>query len=214
MALACYFAIPAVLIAGVGLSRLIDPEWARGSADYARNFRLLELTATAALMATAGLALLLWALTCYLVLKSRQRSVFWLALAAAGPFGFVFISMLADRWPALNDLYQQCIRRLKLYWRVVLEIAVFVAAVVLAYQLVVLRRELLIAFESFSTGTPAETILARQLASSGMYAFGEALEEFYLITLILSALADRVQRCRATVHAAITSIALRSLLGH
>ncbi len=74
MALACYLAIPAVMIAGVGLSRLIDPEMARASADYARNYRLLELAATGALMATAGLTLALWALTCYLVLKSRYRS--------------------------------------------------------------------------------------------------------------------------------------------
>ena len=97
MALACYLAIPAVVIAGVRLSRLIDPELARASADYARNFRLLELAATGALMATAGLALALWVATCYLVLRSRQRSVLWLALAAAGPFGFMFIAMLAQR---------------------------------------------------------------------------------------------------------------------
>ena len=30
MALACYLAIPAVVIAGAGLSRLIDPEMAPG----------------------------------------------------------------------------------------------------------------------------------------------------------------------------------------
>lgn len=184
MALACYLAIPAVMIAGVGLSRLIDPEMARASADYARNYRLLELAATGALMATAGLALALWALTCYLVLKSRQRSVLWLALATAGPFGFMFIAMLADRSPAPDDLYQQFIRKLKLYWRVPLEIAVFVSAWILAYQCVVLKRELMISFESFSTGTPVETIIARQNASSGMYAFGEGLEATYLFTLI------------------------------
>ena len=115
IALACYLAIPAVVIAGVGLSRLIDPEMARASADYARNFRLLKLAATGALMATAGLALALWASTCYLVLKSRQRSVLWLALAAAGPFGLMFIAILADRWPAPDDLYHQFIRKLKFY---------------------------------------------------------------------------------------------------
>jgi len=184
IALACYVAIPAVLIAGVSLSRLIDPELARYSADYARNFRLLELAAGGALMASTGLALALWAATCYLVLKSRQRSVLWLGLAAAGPFGFMFIAMLADRSPAPDGLYQQFIRKLKLYWRVPLEIAVFVSAWILAYQCVVLKRELLINFESFSTGTPVETIIARQDASSGMYAFGEGLEEIYLVTLL------------------------------
>jgi len=184
IALACYLAIPAVVIAGVGLSRLIDPEMARASADYARNFRLLKLAATGALMATAGLALALWASTCYLVLKSRQRSVLWLALAAAGPFGLMFIAILADRWPAPDDLYHQFIRKLKFYWRVPLEIAIFVSAWILAYQCVVLKRELLIRLESSSTGTPVETIIARQNASSGMYAFGEGLEAIYLVTLL------------------------------
>jgi hypothetical protein len=116
IALACYLAIPAVMIAGLGLSRLIDPELARFSTDYARNFRLLEMAATGAVMATAGLALALWAASYYLVLKSRQRSVLWLALAVAGPFGFMFITMLADPSPATEDLHQEFIRKLKLYW--------------------------------------------------------------------------------------------------
>src|SRR5262245_46398870 len=117
MALACYLAIPVVVFAGVALSRLIDPEMARATANYERNYRLLQLAATGARMAGAGLVLVLWLSTCYLVLKSRQRSVLWLALAAAGPFGFMFIAMLADRSPAPGDLHQQFIRKLKLYWR-------------------------------------------------------------------------------------------------
>ena len=184
MALACYLSIPAVLIAGAGLFRLIDPELARGHADYVRDYRLLELARTGALLATAGLALVLWASTCYLVLKSRQRSLRWLLPAAAGPFGFIVIAMLEDRSPAPDDLYQQFIRKLKMYWRVPLEIAVFVSVWFLAYESVVLKRELMISYESFSTGTPAITIIARQSASSGMWAFGEGLEEIYLVVLI------------------------------
>jgi hypothetical protein len=184
MALACYLAIPAVMIAGVGLSQLIDPEMARYSGDYTLYFKSLELVATAALMATTGLALVLWAASYYLVLKSRQRSVLWLALAAAGPFGFMFITMLADRSPAPDDLYQEFIRKLKLHWRVPLEIVMFVSAWVLAYQCVVLKRELLNRLESLSTGTPIEAIIARQTASSGMYAFGEGLEVIFLVTLL------------------------------
>jgi hypothetical protein len=149
MALACYLAIPVLMITGVALSRLIDPEMARYSADYARNFRLLELAATGALMATTGLALLLWLISYYLVLKSRHRSLLWLALAAAGPVGFMFVTMLVDRAPAPGDLYQQFIGKLKLYWRIPLEIALFVSAWILAYQCVALKRELLIRFEPF-----------------------------------------------------------------
>ena len=157
MALVCYLAIPALMIVGVALSRLIGPEMARYSGDYTRNFRLLELAATGALMATTGLALLLWLASSYLVLKSRRRSVLWLALAAAGPFGFMFITMLVDRSPAPDDLYQQFIGKLKLSWRIPLEIALFVSAWTLAYQCVALKRKLLIRFESFSTGIPVET---------------------------------------------------------
>jgi hypothetical protein len=182
IALACYLAIPAVMLAGVGLSRLIDPELARYSADYARNFKLLELAVNGALMATTGLALALWGASYYLVLKSRQRSVLWLGLAVTGPFGFMFITMLADRSPAPDDLYQEFIRKLKLYWRIPLEIVMFVSAWILAYQCVVLKRELLNRLESFSTGTPIETIIARQTASSGMYAFGEGLEAIFFVT--------------------------------
>jgi hypothetical protein len=184
MALGCYLGIPVVVIAGVRLSTLIDPELARFTADYARNFRLLEMIATGALMATAGLALILWATTCYLVLKSRNRSSLWLALAAGGPFGFVLITMLTDRSPAPYELYHQFIRKLKSYWRIPLEIAVFFVVWILAYQCVVLKRELLISFESYSTGTAIETIIARQNASSGMYAFGEGLEASYLFIML------------------------------
>ena len=59
MALACYLSIPAVLIAGAGLFRLIDPELARSHADYVRDYRLLELARQGALIAAAGLALVL-----------------------------------------------------------------------------------------------------------------------------------------------------------
>ncbi len=173
-----------VVIAGVRLCLLIDPEMARGSAAYERNFWLLELVQKGALMVVAGLALILWIATCYLVLKSRQRSMRWLALAVAGPFGFMIIAMLADRSPAPDNLYQQFIGKLKLYWRVLLEIAMFISVWILAFQCVVLKRDLLIHYESFSTGTPVATIIARQDASSGMYAFSEWLEEMYLVTLL------------------------------
>jgi membrane-bound metal-dependent hydrolase YbcI (DUF457 family) len=184
LAVVCYLLIPAVVIASGVLFRLIDPEMARGSADYVRNYRLLELGRTGARMAMAGLALVLWAFTCYLVLKSRQRSLGWLLLAAAGPFGFIVIAMLEDRAPASYDLYQQFIRKLQLYWRVPIEIATFVTVWSLAFELMVLKRELMISYESFSTGTPVTTIIAQQGASSGMWAFSEGLEVIYLMVLI------------------------------
>lgn len=184
LAIFCYLAIPAAMIAGAGLASLIDPEMARGHADYARDFHLLELAKTGVVAVAAGLMLVLWGATCYLVLKSRQRSLTWLALAAAGPFGFIVIALLADLLPAPDDRYQQFIGKLGLYWRIPLEIAVFVAAWLLAYQSVVLLRDLMIAYASFRTGIPVAAIVAEQAASSGMYAFGEGLETLYLVPLI------------------------------
>ena len=53
-----------------------------------------------------------------------------------------------------------------------------------SFQAMVLERDLMISYESFSTGTPVETIIARQNESSGMYAFTEGLEVFYFVVLI------------------------------
>jgi hypothetical protein len=184
LAVACYLLIPAVMMASGFLFRLIDPEMARGHADYVSDYRLLLLAQRGALMGCAALALVLWLSTCYLVLKSRRRSPGWLPLAAAGPFGFIAISMLEDRSSAPEELHQQFIRKLKMRWRVPLEIAMFVSVWFLAYEFVVLKRELMIRYESFSTGTPIATIIGQQLASSGMWAFSEWLEEIYLVVLI------------------------------
>jgi hypothetical protein len=184
LAVVCYLSIPVVVIASGVLFRLIDPELARGGADYVRNFRLLELARRGELITMAGLALALWLLTCYLVLKSRQRSLWWLLLAAAGPFGFIVIVMLEDRAPASYDLYQQFIRQLKLYWRVPIEIAAFVTVWSLAFELMVLKRDLMIRYESFMSGTPAATIIDLQNQSSGMWAFSEGNEVIYLVVLI------------------------------
>jgi len=184
LALLCYLSIPVVVIGGAVVHRLIDPEMARGHADYARNYQLLEWVRTGAIMAAAGLALVLWTLCCYLVLRSRERSLRWLPLAAAGPLGFIVIATLRDRSPAPDDLYQQFIANLRIYWRVPFEIAMFVSVWVLAYEAVELKRELMISFESIMTGTPTSTIIAQQNASSGMWAAGEGLEELYLVALM------------------------------
>jgi hypothetical protein len=42
----------------------------------------------------------------------------------------------------------------------------------------------MISYQSFTTGVPTATIVAEQDASSGMYAFGEGLQEIYLVMLI------------------------------
>jgi hypothetical protein len=119
----------------------------------------------------------------------------------------IAITMLADRSPAPYELYHQFIRKLKSYWRIPLEIAVFFVAWIFAYQYVVLKRELLISFESYSTGTAVDTIIARQNASSGMYAFGEGLEASYLFIMLyllwpifFDAIGPRMKRRTKEIH--------------
>jgi len=184
LALACYLAIPALMFVGGGLFRVIDPEMARRHADYVRDYRLLELLRTGVLMATGGLAVALWFAVCYLVVTARQRSLLWLPLAVAGPLGFTIIAMLRDRMPTPDDRYQQFLGKLKIYRRIPLEISLFVALWSLAYAAVALKRELMISYESFVTGTPTATIIVQQNASSGMWAVGEGLEVLYLVGLI------------------------------
>ena len=135
-------------------------------------------------MASGGLSLLLWMSCCYLVIKSRRRSPRWLLLAAAGPFGFIVIAALEDRAPAPGDLHERLIRKLRIYGRVQLEIFVCVAVWFLTYEVVVIKRNVMIAFESLATGTPAATIIAQQAASSGMWAAGAGMEQIYLLVLV------------------------------
>jgi hypothetical protein len=135
-------------------------------------------------MAASALALVLWLATCFFLLKSRERSVAWLLLAVAGPLWFMFIAMLPDRAPAPADLFQHIIPRLKLYWRIPLEIAAFVCIWTLAFLGMAVARETMIQLASFRTGTSVETIIAIQDASSGMYAFAEGLQVLYLVPLL------------------------------
>jgi hypothetical protein len=184
LGLICYLSIPAVVIVGVGLFVLIDPEMARGRATYVRDYQLLDMARLGAVWGAGGLALVLWVSCCYLVLKSRARSRGWLPLAAAGPFGFSVIAALEDRSALPGDRYQQFIRNLKTHWRVALEVTVFVCVWVVSYESVVVERELMIHFESLTTGTPVSAIVAQQTASSGMWAAGEGIKQLYLVPLL------------------------------
>jgi len=73
---------------------------------------------------------------------------------------------------------------LKIGWRAAFEIAVFVLVWMLAFQLMVLKHDLMVHYESFTTGTPVATIIEQQNAESGMRAFGEGMEVIYLVVLL------------------------------
>jgi hypothetical protein len=183
-ALVCFLLIPVVAVAIGPLFAFIDPEMARGHANYVRNYRLLELGRTSALVAMAGLVLLLWIACCYLVLRSRQRSPAWLPLSIAGPFGFAVIAALRDLSPLPDDLYQKFIANLKSYWRVLVEVALFVAAWWLAFELVMAKHELMTRYQAFITGRSMADIIAEQNASSGMWAFSEGNQTMYVVILL------------------------------
>jgi len=172
-----------VVVLGGAIFSLINPEIAGGYPNYERNYWLLELARNLSLLTAFLINVVLWFSTCFFLLKSKHQSYRWLPLAVLGPFGLIGLSMLSDNVPAPADLYQQFIHKQGLYLRIVYEIIFFAAVWIVAYQAVVLKRNLLIMYEATVTGTSAVQIIAQQNASSGMWAFGEGLEELYLVVI-------------------------------
>jgi hypothetical protein len=117
----------------------------------------------------------------FFLVKSKERSYGWLPLAVLGPFGLIILSLLGDNAPVPEDLYQPFVGKLKLYLRIAYELSFFVLAWVGAYQAMVLKRDLMIMVEAAATGTSTAQIIDQQNASSGMWAFGESLEVFFLV---------------------------------
>jgi hypothetical protein len=161
----------------------IDPEIAAATSNYERNYRLLNLARTLSMLAVLLVIIGLWFLTCLFLVKSKQRSYGWLPLARLGPFGLIILTMLSDNAPTPGDLYRQFVSKLKISVRVVYELGFFIVAWLVAFQVMVLRRDLMIMYESATTGVPVAQIIDQQNASSGMYAFGEGLEVLFLVAL-------------------------------
>jgi hypothetical protein len=175
--------IPAVTVLGGLLINSIDPEIAVRFPNYERNYRLLTLVKTLSMLAGLSVIMVLWLLTCFFLIKSKQRSYGWLPLAVLGPFGLIILTMLSDNAPAPGDLYQHFAGKLKIYLRVAYELIFFVVVWVGAYQTMVLKRDLMIMYEAATTGTSTAQIIDLQNASSGMWAFSEGLEVFFLVVL-------------------------------
>lgn len=183
-AMLAFLLIPAVTVFSGILINSIDPEMAAGHANYERNFRLLTLAKGLSIFAVFLVAVGLWFLTCFFLIQSKQRSYGWLSLGAFGPFGLIVLMMLSDQSLRPKGLYEDFIAKLKIYQRVAYEIAFFVIVWVLAYQAMVLKRDIMIMLESARTGVPTAQIIDLQNASSGMWAFSEGLEVLFLVILI------------------------------
>jgi len=175
--------IPAVTVLAGILINSIDPEIAARTSNYERNYRLLSLAKTLSVLAVLLVIMGLWFLTCFFLVKSKKRSYGWLPLAMFGPFGLIILTLLSDNVSAPGDLYQQFIRKLKIYLRVVYELGFFVVVWVGAFLTMVLERDLMIIYEAAATGTSTAQIIDQQNASSGMWAFREGLEVLFLVVL-------------------------------
>jgi hypothetical protein len=183
LAIVCFLIIAPLTVFAPMLINAIDPEIAAGHANYERNFLLLTLAKNLSLAAVFGMNMVLWFLTCFFVIKSRKRSYGWLPVGVLGPFGLIILTMLSDKAPEPGDLYQQFLVKLNIYLRVAYEISFFVIVWIVSYQAMVLKRDLMIMYQAAVTGISQAQIIAQQNASSGMWAFSESLEVFFLVAL-------------------------------
>ena len=186
IALLLLLLIPLVMVGGGFVFSLINPEVAAGHPNYVRNWHLLNTLKTGIIRGMFLAVLGLYLLGSYLVVRSKKQSRLWLLLAALGPLGFAILCILNDRAPDQADRYSAFLRRMNRLVRAVYEIACFLLVSELAWQIMVLKRNLMIRYESVTTGVSTAQIIATQNASSGMWAFGEFLEiMFFMIILYL-----------------------------
>jgi hypothetical protein len=183
-ALVLLLLIPMVLMLGGLLFGLINPEIAAGHPDYVRNYHLLSLVKSMLALGSAAVAGILWLLACFLVIRSKERSLWWLFFAALGPVGFAILARLNDRASAETDPHTRFVLSLNRFVRVGYEVCIFAAIWLLAYEAMVLKRNLMILYESATTGISTAQIINLQNASSGMWAFAEGMEVMYMVVLL------------------------------
>lgn len=175
--------IPLVVVLGGILAVLINPEIAASHPDYVRNYHWLSLLKGLIFWTSIACACVLWMLACLLTIRSKKRSYLWLFLALLGPLGFAVLATLDDREPAKTDLYAAFLRRMNWPMRIVYELCIFTGVWVVAYEAMVLKRTLMILYESETTGVSVAKIVDIQNSSSGMWAFSEGTEVMFLVIL-------------------------------
>jgi hypothetical protein len=184
VALALLLLVPIVFRLEGWLFSLINPEIAAGHPNYARNYHLLSLLKNITFWGSVAVVVTLWLLVCFLVIRSKERSSWWLFAAAFGSFGFAVLAMLNDRAPAETDRYARFVRNLNRFVRASYEVCIFVIIWELAWQAMLLKRNLMIMHESATTGMSTAQIIDVQNASSGMWAFAEGNEVIYMVVLL------------------------------
>src|SRR5262245_61632465 len=159
LAIVSFLIIPAATVLGGLLINSIDPEIAVRTANYERNFWLLTLVKNLLMLAGFVVVTSLWFLACFFLIKAKNRSYGWLPLAIFGPFGLIILTLLRDNAPAPGDLYQQFVGKLKIYLRAAYELVFFVIAWIAAFQVMVLKRDLMIMYQSAVTGVSRQQII-------------------------------------------------------
>jgi hypothetical protein len=184
VALLLLLLIPAVLLGGGFLSNLINPEVAAGHPNYVRNWHLLSSLKTAIFFGSLATSMALYFFGSFLVVRSKNQSGVWLLLALLGPLGFVALSVLNDRSPSDTDRYSRFLHSMNWFLRIGYELICLYLIWELSWQLMILKRNLMIRYESITTGVSTAQILATQNASSGMWAFGEFIEVMFFVIIL------------------------------
>jgi hypothetical protein len=183
-ALVLLLLIPAVTLGAGILFSLINPEIAAGHPNYTHNWHLLYSLKMGVMYGSFLVILALYLFGCFLVIRSKQQSRLWLILAPFGPLGFAVLSVLNDRAPSAADQYSRFVSRLNVWLRVGYEVLSFVVISELGWQIMILKRNLMIWYQSLTTGVSTAQIIAIQDASSGMWAFGEGLEVMFFVIFL------------------------------
>jgi len=176
--------IPIVMMVGGLVFSVINPEIAAGHPNYARNYHYLSLARIVSFRAMLAVVAILWFGACFLLIRSKQRSSWWLLLAAFGPFGFAVLAMLRDRVPAEADRHERSVWNLNWFMRAGYHACKFAIIWTLAHEAMVLKRNLMIYYQSATTGMSSSQILAQQNASSGMWAFAEGNEVMFMVVVL------------------------------
>ena len=184
VALLLLLLIPAVAFGAGILFSLINPEMAAGHPNYARNWHLLNTLKMGVMYGSFVVILALYLPGCWLVIRAKKQSRLWLALAPLGPFGFAVLSILNDRAPSQTDRYSRFVGGLNIWVRLGYELCSLAAIWELAWYVVVMKRDVMIWYQSATSGVSTAQIIAIQNASSGMWAFSEGLEEMFFVILL------------------------------
>ena len=182
-AVAALIMIPVLMIGGTAVAFSINPESSTIGPFHLRSYWLLYDTRRVLLWAMPLAVIGLWFLTCLFVVRAKGRSYTWSALGVLGPFGLIALTMLGSKRVGGGTPSDAWISHRHWALRVLYQVVLFVVIIIAADQLIMLKRPLVIWWQSYTTGFPAEEIIEQQNASSGMWAFGELLETVFLIVL-------------------------------